>query len=450
MKTIRMTGWILAAALLSGPALADETFTNVGTQAQPLNQAGGTARAIGMGSAVVAVPQGSASLLWNPAALSTMTCSEVALHHNSGLGNSIQEILVVGKPLGKWGGVAAALNFVDNGTIDGRNDIAQGTSSYGAGDYGGSLGWGIKIFEELSAGVAVRGNWQHLAGQTYAAYSTDLGMMWNPISPLRLGVTYSNLGLTGKVAGYALNRGWRIGAGYDIAVSSSNALLLAASTERQDVGVQRVNLGVEDWIANAFALRAGYQWNIPNNQLYGWTGVTAGLGYRHGDFAFDYAFTPMGDLGNSHRFSATMKFGCPHDQNQRAAAPVARKAAPVVLASVVLADSHFDFDKSTLKPGTKTILDAHIKFLKEHPKATARVSGYTSAMGADDYNQKLSERRAQAVKNYLVTSGGIKADRITAVGRGVGEPAAFEPEPGVARSKAAKSNMRVLFEILDN
>jgi hypothetical protein len=310
MKPIQMTLWILVAALLSGPASAQETFQTVGTQNQPLNQAGGTARAIGMGSAVVAVPMGSASLLWNPAALSTMTCSEAALHHNSGLGGSVQEIGVVGVPIGRFGGLAASVNYMDNGTIDGNDAAGVGTSAYSAGDYGGSLGWGVKVTQSFSVGAAVRANWQRLASQTYSTFSTDVGALWNPISPLHLGLTYSNLGVRGKVAGFAPDRGWRLGAAYNVVVSSTNELLLAASTERQDVGAKRVNLGVEDWIHDTFALRAGYQWNIPNNALYGWTGVTLGLGLKYKDFAFDYAFTPIGDLGNSHRLSATMRFGC--------------------------------------------------------------------------------------------------------------------------------------------
>jgi len=128
----------------------------------------------------------------------------------------------------------------------------------------------------------------------------------------------------------------------------------------------------------------------------------------------------------------------------------------VVLASepkekvVVLAfeDIHFDFDKSTLKPEAQTILKRNIQILKDNPKTQVRIAGYTSASGTDDYNQKLSERRANAVKGYLINEGIISSDRLTMIGYGEKYPARYEPAPKDLYSDAAKANMRVLFEIV--
>ena len=117
---------------------------------------------------------------------------------------------------------------------------------------------------------------------------------------------------------------------------------------------------------------------------------------------------------------------------------------------VVLAfeDIHFDFDKATLKPEAQTILKRNIRLLKENPKAQIRVAGYTSASGTDAYNQKLSERRASAVKGYLVSEGIISSDRLSTIGYGKNDPAVYEAAPKNLYSAAAKSNMRVLFEIV--
>ena len=128
----------------------------------------------------------------------------------------------------------------------------------------------------------------------------------------------------------------------------------------------------------------------------------------------------------------------------------------VVLASepkekvVVLAfeDIHFDFDKLTLKPEAQTILKRNIQILKDNPKAHVRIAGYTSASGTDDYNQKLSERRANAVKGYLIDEGIIASDRLTMIGYGEKYPARYEAAPKDLYSDAAKANMRVLFEIV--
>jgi len=131
----------------------------------------------------------------------------------------------------------------------------------------------------------------------------------------------------------------------------------------------------------------------------------------------------------------------------------ARAKAAVVVAEpkvVILAfeDVHFDFDKSTLKPEAQAILKRNIRILKDNPNAKVRIAGYTSASGTPAYNQGLSERRAEAVRKYLVDEGIITRDRLSTIGYGEANPAMYEAAPKELYSKAAKSNMRVLFEII--
>lgn len=110
-------------------------------------------------------------------------------------------------------------------------------------------------------------------------------------------------------------------------------------------------------------------------------------------------------------------------------------------------DIHFDFDQSTLKPEAQTILKRSIQLLKDNPKVQIRIAGYTSASGSEAHNQGLSYRRANAVKAYLIDEGLISADRLYVVGYGETNPAMYEAAPEEIYSTAAKSNMRVLFEI---
>lgn len=126
------------------------------------------------------------------------------------------------------------------------------------------------------------------------------------------------------------------------------------------------------------------------------------------------------------------------------------KAAAVEPKVVVLAfqDIHFDFDQSTLTPETKVILKRDIKLLKENPNTKIRVAGYTSASGTAEYNQKLSERRAKAVQDYLIEEGVITRDRLSTIGYGETHPAVQEAAPKEINSPEAKENMRVLFEIV--
>ena len=114
---------------------------------------------------------------------------------------------------------------------------------------------------------------------------------------------------------------------------------------------------------------------------------------------------------------------------------------------VAFGDTHFDYNKSALTNEAKTVLDKDVQVLKEDPKMKVRMAGYTSAKGTEDSNQKLSERRANAVRNYLIEKG-IAPGRITIIGYGRSKPALYEVSPGDINTKEAKANMRVLFEVV--
>jgi outer membrane protein OmpA-like peptidoglycan-associated protein/tetratricopeptide (TPR) repeat protein len=88
---------------------------------------------------------------------------------------------------------------------------------------------------------------------------------------------------------------------------------------------------------------------------------------------------------------------------------------------IVLKNIFFDFDKSTLKPASFIELDRLVKLMQDVPSLRIEISGHTDSKGADDYNQRLSESRAKAVVEYLVSKG-IKADRMEYKGYGETQP----------------------------
>jgi outer membrane protein OmpA-like peptidoglycan-associated protein len=83
----------------------------------------------------------------------------------------------------------------------------------------------------------------------------------------------------------------------------------------------------------------------------------------------------------------------------------------------------FDTNGDTLKPGADDIVSRLSQFLQQHPDIKVRIEGHTDSTGSDDYNQALSERRAQAVATAL-EGHGIPAQSIQAVGRGKSDPVA--------------------------
>jgi outer membrane protein OmpA-like peptidoglycan-associated protein len=90
---------------------------------------------------------------------------------------------------------------------------------------------------------------------------------------------------------------------------------------------------------------------------------------------------------------------------------------------LTLGDTLFATGKSELKSGATANLDRITAFMMEYPKRTAAIEGFTDSMGSDDMNQSLSQRRADAVKNYLVGKG-VGSARLSSSGRGENAPIA--------------------------
>ena len=84
-------------------------------------------------------------------------------------------------------------------------------------------------------------------------------------------------------------------------------------------------------------------------------------------------------------------------------------------------NAYFDFGKSELLPESKLELDRVVLFLKRSANTTLEIAGYTDDVGTIAANQKLSEDRASAVRDYLV-SRGVSATRLKAVGYGKTRP----------------------------
>ncbi len=229
----------------------------------------------------------------------------------------------------------------------------------------------------------------------------------------------------------------------------------------KDMAAFNVGLGAKYWMTDNLALRfdiRDYMVTEIFQETYHNIGATIGM-----TFAF-------GGKAKPAKVQAEKVKAKPEPEPLIVAKPIPKAAEPVVIVVaepkaeekvaviasapsekvVVLAfeDIHFDFDKSTLKPEAQAILKRNLQLLKENPKAHVRIAGYTSASGTEEYNQKLSERRSKAVRDYLVAEGVVAPDRLTKIGYGEANPAEYEAAPKELRSPSAKANMRVLFEII--
>ena len=122
--------------------------------------------------------------------------------------------------------------------------------------------------------------------------------------------------------------------------------------------------------------------------------------------------------------------------------PMARPE-PVIKKTVVLPGVNFAFNRADLLPAAKEILDREVvPELKAESNLTARIEGHTDAVGSDSYNQALSEKRANSVRDYLISQG-ISSSRLETRGYGESQPVA-DNDSAIGRAKNRRVEIKVL------
>ena len=194
-----------------------------------------------------------------------------------------------------------------------------------------------------------------------------------------------------------------------------------------------VGLGAQYLVSDTFGLQADLrqQWsrakggldnnldgtNVSHSETISNTLLSLGGIFRFG------APKPMPVVAAAEPVSAPYIAPEPVVEVAPAPAPVAavEPCKPKFETVTISAEKLFGFDKSKLQEGSKPILDGVVAKLKEHSEfKLVMVSGYTDRIGSEAYNQKLSEHRANEVKDYIVSQG-IDASRLQVIGKGESE-----------------------------
>jgi|TARA_B100000315_G_scaffold238611_1_gene256554 hypothetical protein len=267
-----------------------------GTTAANFLKIGVGARAAAMGDAFTVIVDDSTSLYWNPAGLGRIEKRQLSATYNSWFAGINQGYLGVGFPLPGKGTVAGGVNYVDMGDFDGRDEAGNPTGTFTASALNYQFGYANRFREKFLWGISAGIVQDTIADDTKSTYAANLGLIYKSSESLSLGLVVQNLG--GELGGDPLPFVAKIGMAY-----TWKSILLAldiASPADNDV---YYGAGIEWWIMDGIALRAGYKTNQDIGE-----GLTAGVGFNKGKIRFDYAYVPYGALGDTHKVLFGMSF----------------------------------------------------------------------------------------------------------------------------------------------
>ncbi len=300
---------ITAVSLLMIQSQRISWASGPGTTSADILKIGVGARAIGMGEAYVAQADDVSSLYWNPAGLALMQERQASFSYDQMYQDLKYQNASIGIPL-ENGAIGGSLSYLGYGDIQGFDQsgtpIGNQTAYSGVATLGGA--W---LGNQWSAGANLKGIQEKLADESATGIAADLGA--NVIYPkpvlggtLRLGGVVQNLGSGMKFEQQSdpLPMDWKLGIAAVQMLDKKLNVSIDYTNPKDDTGY--VSGGFEYWLVPFIALRAGYV----NSKDEG-NGVRAGIGLRIKGVSFDYAYAGNGELGMSHRYELSFRFGEP-------------------------------------------------------------------------------------------------------------------------------------------
>jgi hypothetical protein len=333
---IRWTAAI-AAALLLCPAVAVASGRLGGTAVN----LGVGARAEAMGGAFVAVADDASALHWNPAGLGLVSDSRLSGTHTEWLGGVRYEWLGFVQPVRDIGSLGVGGTFLFGGDVAHTVETPAGVEERGTFAYTTKhvqVALGSKPLGRFRVGggveVAREGFEFSSPAAEIPAAESDIrllhfgGLYTPPVEGLRVGAALRNIGSDAALSGdpAPVPRLLQVGVGYERRIESvpeetgvdefertgaevvatpADALTLSLDLRFLREESPTLRAGSEYRFRNGFAVRAGYRTDGPFDIA---SRVSGGLGYVTDSYEVDYAFAPLGDLGDVHRVSFTLLF----------------------------------------------------------------------------------------------------------------------------------------------
>jgi hypothetical protein len=290
-------------------ALGSAWASGAGTTGAEVLKIGVGARAIAMGEAYAALADDVNSLYWNPGGLALMQERQASFMYDQMYQGLSFSNAALGIPL-ENGAVGGSVSYLGYGDIDGFDTSGNSIGSQSAHSAVGTLGasW---LGNQWSLGANVKGIQQKLADEKANGVAFDVGgtiIYPKPIlgGTLRFGVSQRNMGsgLEYLQQKDPLPQEFRVGlAMLQMMNRKMNVSFDYAMPRADDAKLQG---GAEFWFVPFLAIRAGYI--ADNNEG---SAIRTGMGLRVKGVSFDYAYASGGELGITHRYEVSLRFGEP-------------------------------------------------------------------------------------------------------------------------------------------
>jgi hypothetical protein len=342
MKT-KIYSWIILVAV--GCSLLEAQVTNEvskrGTTAAPFLSIGQGARALGMGSAFVAIANDPSAMYWNPAGIADLSGIEILIDHTYWIADIQYDYLAATINTGSFGTVGVNLTMSNIGemnvtTIDQHDGTGE---TFSVTDMAVGVSYGLKLTDAFAIGFNPKFIYQKIWKMSASAFAHDLGVKYNtPFKGVTLGMSVSNFGTKMQMHGtnaivlydpdptstgtnnripaemsmdeWELPLNFRVGLGYDLPLGSLGKLTLAADAMHPSDNYESVNIGGEYVFDDFIYLRGGMKSLFLKDSE---ETSTFGIGIRkylvgHLQFSVDYAYQSFSRLKNAQKMTLGIIF----------------------------------------------------------------------------------------------------------------------------------------------
>jgi len=298
---------LLAGILLCNSLLAQHE--DVGTTAANFLKIGVDARSLGMAAAVCGMPGNVLSVYWNPATLGFINSMEIGLMHHHYIEDMSYQFASFAIPVTASWRMGSYFSYFNAGTMTKTERISAGQfqeiGHFEAFNLAPAIGVAACISKKCAVGVTLKTIHESIDGHTGQCLAMDGGVLYHT-GFWGVGVAVRNLGtaLASDEKSYPLPLMMSAGGSFYF----WQYLKLAAEVEKAQDNEIQTKAGVEITPLKFLSIRAGYKWGPLNHELGQNAGLALGLGLEVARLALDYAYQPLGLLGESQFFSLTFSF----------------------------------------------------------------------------------------------------------------------------------------------